>query len=180
MIALFAVLSFGGTFSNAADIADKILLYIPNRIIDAFDVFSLELGAGPSVGAQLQFTEAFQFGAGVGATARAVKDINRQYGGCLQNGWSAGFTCIKGENVNRTDTTRWVKPFWEDFSGFPEPSQEIYNFYDGAKDYWAIGGAGGLLIDAAVYLHPVEIADFITGFFFIDLKGDDITFEDFE
>ena len=180
LVAVFTMLLFSGTFSRADGVLDKVLLYIPNRIIDVVDIFSLELGVGPVVRANVQLTEAFQFGAGVGATAKAVKDINRQYGGCMENGWDAGFTCVMGENMKRSETSRWVQEYWEDYSGLPRPSQEIYDFYTGVKDYWAIGGVLGLGIEGAFYLHPVEVADLITGIFFFDLKGDDLTFESFE
>jgi hypothetical protein len=32
-------------------------------------------------------------------------------------------------------------------------------------------------IGARVAIHPIEIADFVTGLFFYDLKGDDIPFK---
>jgi hypothetical protein len=180
LITVFTVIAFSSVFSKAEGVVDKIFLYIPNRIIDIVDTFTLELGAGPVVRAELQLTEAFQFGAGVGATAKAVKGYNRQYGGCLENGWNAGFTCIMGEDMERSDTTRWVQEYWEDYSGFPRPSQEIYNFYTGARDYWAIGGTLGLGIEGTFFIHPVEIVDLITGILFFDIKGDDLIFEDFE
>lgn len=180
LITVFTVLSFSSVFTRAEGVLDKVCLYLPNRIIDVVDIFTLELGAGPVVRAELQLTEAFQFGAGVGATARVVKGINRQYGGCYENGWTAGFTCIMGEDMERSKNSRWVQGYWEDYCGLPMPSQEIYNFYTGAKDYWSIGGTLGLGIEGTFFIHPVEIADLITGIFFFDIKGDDLIFEDFE
>lgn len=180
LVAIFAMVSFSGVYTKADGVVDKIFLYIPNRIIDAMDIFTLNLGAGPVVRAELKATEAFQFGAGIGCTAKAIKGYNRQYGGCMENGWNAGFTCIMGEDTERKPTSRWVQQYWEVYSGCPLPSQEIYNFYTGARDYWAIGGTLGAGIEADIYIHPVEIFDFITGIFFIDIKGDDLTFEDFE
>jgi len=37
-----------------------------------------------------------------------------------------------------------------------------------------------LVIEGELYLHPVEIADFVTGIFFIDLRADDYSMDSFE
>ena len=58
---------------------------------------------------------------------------------------------------------------------------EIYGIRDGARDYWEIGGAlGAGVIEAKVALHPIDILDAFLGFFLIDIKGDDLTFENFK
>lgn len=67
---------------------------------------------------------------------------------------------------------------WRDFRIRQEP---IYDLRKGARDYWEIGGTLGLgLIEARVSIHPVDILDAVLGFFFIDIKGDDLTFENFK
>jgi hypothetical protein len=182
LLLVFAcAMALGTGFNAKADgVVDKIFLYIPNRIIDAFDIFTLNIGFGPVVKAELRATHAFQFGAGIGCTAKLIKAYNRQYGAGLQNGWYWSFGVVGAEDVERKPTTRWVKEYWEYYEGFCSPSQRIYDFYEGARDYWEFGGSLGCLIEADFYLHPIDIADFFTGFFFIDLKGDDLTFESFE
>ncbi|MCP3965494.1 MAG: hypothetical protein GY750_12425 [Lentisphaerae bacterium] len=168
-------------FSAKADgVVDKIFLYIPNRIIDAFDMFTLNVGVGPVARLEFKATHACQFGAGIGATAKLIKDYNRQYGAGLQNGWNMAFLCMGAEDTERTNTTRLVKEYWEHYDGFCSPEQRIYDIYEGARDYWEVGGAVGLGLEVEFYLHPIDIADFVTGIFFIDLKGDDLTFESFE
>ena len=47
------------------------------------------------------------------------------------------------------------------------------------RDSWAIGGALGFLVDGDVYIHPMEWIDFALGFFLIDIKNDDLVFDDF-
>ena len=41
-----------------SEIADKLLLYIPNRLVDALDMFTVNLGIGPVIEAQLMATRA--------------------------------------------------------------------------------------------------------------------------
>ena len=176
----FAFILVAGFNSRDDGVVDKVCLYIPNRIIDALDTFTINVGIGPVVCLELRGTRAVQGGVGIGAAAKLIKDYNRQYGACLQNGWNWEFICVAAEDIERRPTTRWVKEYWQHDEGFPSPTQRIYNFHTGARDYWELGGSAGLGVEADVALHPVELADFVTGFFFIDLKGDDLTFEDFE
>jgi hypothetical protein len=178
LLLLVTVGIFSLNVNSNADVVDKIALYLPNRIVDMFDIFSVNLGVGPVVRAELRATRAFDFGGGIGISAMAVKDYNRQYGGCFQDGWNGAFTCISCEDTEREHTSRMVKKFWYHSSGIPLPSEKIYNFYTGARDYWEIGADLALLVDFHFALHPVEVADFVTGWFFIDLKGDDFTSDD--
>jgi hypothetical protein len=180
LMAASVVIMTVGFGAKAEGVVDKVCLYIPNRIIDAFDTFSCNIGFGPVARAELRGTRAVQGGAGVGASAKVIKDYNRQYGACLQNGWDWSFICVAAEDIERKPTTRWVKEYWEHAVGFPDPSSRIYNFHTGARDYWELGASLALFVEADIALHPVDLADFVTGFLFIDLKGDDLTFEDFE
>jgi len=176
LILVLLVFSFG--MVSEAGVADRILLYIPNRLVDMVDVFSLELGFGPVIRGHLRVTRACDMGAGAGATAKAVKQINRQYGGCLENGWEANFLMIAAENKERKKTSRGVKNFYYYATGVPLPEERIYDFYDGARDYWAVGADVAALVEVNGDIHFIEIADFITGWLFIDLKADDFTGDD--
>jgi hypothetical protein len=132
-----------GVFS----IGHTILMYIPNRILDAFDMVRAGVNVGPGVGAQLKATDAAQvefmsrLSAGVGlqslrhlpAYAGAESGVGigpAEAGGTMGIGWFQSPTDIRIE----------LHP--------------------------AIVGA-----HAAV--DPVEIVDFILGFFTIDLRDDD-------
>ena len=162
------------------NIGEKLLFYIPNRIVDALDVVSVALGIGPVVEARLMATRAVDFGAGISfSTAKAYKNYNRQYGLGIEEGWYWSFI-VGEESYTISDTTPWVSAYSESCVGFPLPTQRVYDFYDGQRDYWAFGGSLGLLIDGDLYVHPVEFADFILGFFLIDIKDDDFTMEDFK
>ena len=84
------------------------------------------------------------------------------------------------EDIERRHTNRLVLSYWENFIGTPLPTQKIYAYNNGARDYWQIGGGGGLLLTGEVYLHPIEWVDFALGFFFLDIKDDDLGFANFE
>ncbi len=88
------------------------------------------------------------------------------------------FAMFNKIDITRDGESRLVVPFIIDEDGFPRPGERIYEFYNGARDYWELGGSLALGLAGSLALHPVEIADFLTGIFFIDLKDDDITGED--
>ena len=183
-LALVAV-GFCGTPAHAEwitkdNIGEKLLFYIPNRIVDAFDFVSVALGVGPVVEARLMATRAIDFGLGISfSTAKVYKTYNRQYGLGIEEGWYWSFI-VGEEDYTIGDTTPLVAAYSESCAGFPLPTQRVYDFYDGPRDYWAIGGSLGLLIDGDLYVHPVELVDFVLGFFLIDIKDDDFTLEDFK
>ncbi|OQA88604.1 MAG: hypothetical protein BWY31_00202 [Lentisphaerae bacterium ADurb.Bin242] len=158
--------------------ADKIILYLPNRVIDVFDVFTLNVCFGPVVRAELTATHSVQVGAGIGYTFNLMKDANRQYGYAAQNGWNVCAGPFLSEDIERRPASPWVKEYWEVFTGIPLPSDPLYVPKTGARDYWEFGGKLGLaLAEVDFSLHPVDILDAVLGFFFIDLQGDDLTFE---
>ena len=70
---------FTGAAAPAADsddslsrtITEKIVLYIPNRILDALDIFSVNVGVGPIVEEQMMGSRAVWGGAGCGLVWKA-------------------------------------------------------------------------------------------------------------
>lgn len=177
-----AVALFGGSSARANhEIMEKIALYVPNRIVDALDCFTLNLGVGPVIRAELMATRAVTVGGGCGfgETYKLFKDYNRQYGIGVQTGWYWSLISIGEENMRRDRELGWVNSYWENYAGIPTPTQRIYDPINGSRDYWQFGGALGGLVEGEVYLHPIEGLDFLAGFLFIDFKKDDLTFEDF-
>ncbi len=172
-----AMLVTGGT-AQGNEIVEKVVMYLPNRVMDTLDSFTVTLGFGPTIRAELMATRAVVVGAGwTGWVGKLYKDYNRQYGIGIQEGWY--WSAIVGEEDMRRDRTLgWVKSYWEARAGFPDPIDRIYEVQDGARDYWQFGGALGFLIEGEVYIHPLEGVDWLLGFFFIDIKGDDLTFDD--
>ena len=167
-----------GFNAKADGVWSKLALYIPNRIMDAVDIVNLSVGVGPVLRAEVHTTRAFAFGAGAGAEVIAVKGANRQYGVCRQAGYDMSFAMFNEVSLVRDGTSRLVIPFVIDERGFPIPNERLYEFYNGARDYWEFGGSLALGLSGTLAISPVEMVDFIAGFFFIDLKDDDITGED--
>ena len=154
--------------------AGKVLFYVPNVIVDAVDTVSLTLKAGPSIGAGFHLTRAFGLGAETGATLGIYKEINRQYGFALEYGYQAQFGFLTSENISVINPIGSVKDYWQVGNDFPSCNDGIYSFSSGSRDYWALDVYASAFAGARVAWHPIEFADFITGLFFYDLKGDDI------
>lgn len=160
--------------------AEKLALYLPNRILDALDMFSVNLGIGPTVEARLMGTRAVDVGAGISlCNYKLYKDFNRQYGFGVEDGWYWSFISVGEEEFGVRDGSLMIDKYVECRAGVPSPEMRIYHFLTGARDYWAIGGSLGLGIDGNLYIHPVEWADFVLGFFLIDIRSDDLTFDSF-
>ena len=168
-----------GSQVQGATIEERLVFYIPNRIIDALDTFSVALGFGPTIEARLMATRAIDVGAGIGWTAKGYKIHNRQYGFGLEEGWYWSFICVGAEDFTVYESTPLVERYVETRVGFPEPIQRVYDFFEGPRDYWAFGGSLGLFLDGDLYVHPVELVDFVLGFFLLDIKDDDLTFDTF-
>ena len=79
------------------ELKDKLLLYIPNRIMDLLDIFSVNIGVGPVAEARLMATRYCDVGAGIGITAKLYKDFNRQYGLGVEEGWYWSFIFVSEE-----------------------------------------------------------------------------------
>ncbi len=177
---LAATLGFGAE-SHAESVAGKILLWPANRIMDAMDVFSISVGVGNTVRIELMATEAVKVGGGIGTVFSLVKDYNRQYGVAMTNGWYWSLITAQQGNLERVGLCGTVKSYQEEIRGYIDPATDpTYDFYEGERDYWRIGGALGLIVEGELYLHPVEIADFVAGIFFIDLRADDYSMDSFE
>lgn len=183
---MFALLfgSLCGTIPAQAkegiDWGEKIMFYLPNRILDALDLFSLNIGAGLKAEARLMATRLADVGAGVDfKSVKLYKDHNRRYGVGFEEGWFWSMIFVGEEDYSLLEASGLVEPYAEARAGVPSVVRRVYNVFDGPRDYWAIGGSLGFLIDANVYIHPVEWADFVLGFFFIDLKNDDLGVDDF-
>ena len=179
-IALVAVVftMTAGTIIQA-QVLDKIVLYIPNRIVDAMDMFSISLAFGPTARGEVWCTRPFAYGAGTGVLVKAAKAYNRQYGCGFESGWETNFMAVTAEGKELTNCVGSLKDYNNYYSGPPRTDQRIYNFYNGERDYWSTGMTGGLaIVEVSGEFHPVEIFDFFAGFLFFDIKGDDYTFAD--
>ena len=159
---------------------EKIALYLPNRILDLLDIFTVTVGVGPVVEARLMGTRLADVGAGYSAgTYKLYKDFNRQYGIGLEDGWYWSLVLIGEEEYTLREGSLLVDKYVECRAGIPTPEMRAYDYFTGPRDFWAIGGSLGFGIDAGVYIHPVEWVDLALGFFMIDIREDDLNFDSF-
>jgi hypothetical protein len=150
------------------------LLYIPNRLIDVTDIFTIEAGFGGVVAGEFYATRYMQFGGSHGVSYFLTKGYSRQYGGGYRDDSRFGLFCWATEVSFVEDTFGTVREYVIDSPQFSIADYRLDAYRDDDVDFWAIGGRFGWLFDIGVGIHPVEIADMITGFFFFDLKGDDL------
>ncbi len=159
---------------------NRLLLYIPNRVVDFLDIADASVGLGPTLKAKLWATRYVAFGAGFGGSASLIKAYNRQYGAGLQQGWNASFLMLSAEDTEMYETTRDVQKYFLYEKGIPSIDNSVYNFWTGPRDIFSIGAQLAVLLDLQLEVHPFEAVDFLAGIFFLDPKGDDFTMKDIE
>ena len=178
---LFALVFLFTSVSAHAQWTDRLTLYLPNRVMDLLDTFTLNIGGGPTAHAELYCTQACKAGGGISYIFMLMKDHNRQYGWAAQNGFAWYLPGLTQEDIERKPASYFVQEFWHNHAGFPDLHDAIYEPRKGARDYWEIGGSiGAAILDVTVSINPVEIADAVLGFFFLDICHDDMTFETFK
>ncbi len=122
-----------------------VLLYIPNRVLDLIDIFRVDVGFGPSVGAVVRVTEYGQLGYRqmMPASVR-VGDLGRRLPVMVEKSSEFGIGPVYADSPDRP-----VCPGEVGLGG----------------DVLVAGAYAGVCID--------EVADFLAGLVLIDLKGDD-------
>ena len=180
LVLMLCAASFCTVKADEINWGEKLALYLPSRVLDALDMFSVNVGLGANVEARLSFTRYCDIGLGWnGRTFKAYKDFNRQYALGVEENWYWSFIFVGEEQYRVLDGSVLLDKYVECRAGIPVPESRTYDFYTGPRDFWAIGGSLGLLLDGDLYIHPVEIADFLLGIFFVDIRKDDLTFDTF-
>ena len=180
-----AVTGFAGNEEFSAppkkefNLTEALVLWFPNRILDLFDLFSVNVGIGPIIEARLMATRAIDCGAGIGMAYKAYKGYHRQYAFGQEQGFYYSFISIGEEDWAVVNGTRLLKKYTETRAGVPLPTMRNYEFFEGPRDFWQFGGSLGLLVTGDLYVHPFEWIDLATGIFFLDPSGDDLRFDDF-
>lgn len=158
------------------DVLDAVIMWLPNLGVNIMDTFTFEAGAGATVKLGAKVTRLCDIGFGYCEQKPTfVWGPNRQFGGCVETGreWTA--FVYSQENMKRELTTRTVRRYEYLCNGIPLPTEPVYNFFVGQRNYWAIGVYGGAGIDGEFDVNPDEIGDLAAGLFFFDLKGDWLT-----
>lgn len=143
----------GGESSTDHGFIHTTLMYIPNRILDLFDIARLRLHVGPGIGVGARATEVLDFYLGSYASIYAGLPGPRMR---PTPKLPFGVESFSGAEVSIVDATvtGGIGPGYS-------PSEFGLNLYL-------------LLIGADIGLDPIEALDFITGFFLINLRDDEL------
>lgn len=130
-----------------------VLMYLPNRINDVFDIVRARLRLGPGAAIGARATTPFKFYVGSYSSVWAGLPGPRQEAKPIIPG---GLESYNGVALSMAEGT---------FDGGMNPN------YSPTE----IGvTAHALIVGADVDVDPVEVFDLLAGFFFIDLRGDDL------
>jgi hypothetical protein len=151
---------------------EHVLWYIPDRILDAFDMFSIDVHLGPGLWVDVHATRAVQLGLGGRTVAGVGWHDNRNLGIQTQSQAGANFLPfgVEGYSAMEAGTSGVRAGTWSE-SGLHNPTSPLYGEY---KDYWAVGGAATIVfVGADADIHPIQIWDFLVGFLLFDPLNDD-------
>jgi hypothetical protein len=150
----------------------RVLLYLPDRVLDMADVFSFDVHFGLGAYANVHVTRALQAGGGFRAVGGIGWHDQRSLG--LQSQSVAGVAALglgtQAYGASMVGTSG-VFSTGDAMAGLHRPSMEIYQEY---LDYWAIGAsvtAGIVGVDFD--FHPIELVDALLGFTTLDILNDD-------
>jgi len=151
---------------------EHVLWYIPDRVLDALDVFSFDVHGGFGLWVDAHATRAAQVSVGARSVGGFGWHNNRSLG--LQTQAQAGFSLlpfgVEGYSALRAGTSGLDAGTWSE-SGLHNPTSKIYADY---KDYWAVGGGATLLFfGAEADIHMIQVFDFVVGFLLFDPLNDD-------
>ncbi len=152
--------------------AKQALLYLPDRILDLLDVFTLGAHLGLGFYGDHHVTRGLQLAWGARATGGAGLHDNRSLGFKSQS--EGGLTVISSGGHTWAQAlmgTSGIHGFAGDTLGAHRPTDLIYQE---ARDYWAVGmSVTGFILGFEADLHPVQLADFFAGWVGIDFLNDD-------
>ena len=97
--------------ADACSTLNTVLLYIPNRLLDLFDIVSLDLGAGAEFCVDVRLTRWMQCGGMYGDKYFLGKGHARQLGGGYSSGWNYGLGCLTSERRYVDDTFGTTREF---------------------------------------------------------------------
>ena len=150
-----------------------LLLYIPNRVIDATDIITLDFSVGGDFALEMQATRYFQIGGSYGESYFMAKGYSRQFGFGRKITNHFGFGFMEKDVTFVDESTGTIKEYVIDFPKFLTADYDLDAYRDKDVDFWKIGGRFGWVIGIGFGIHPLEIADFITGIGWIDMSNDD-------
>jgi len=151
----------------------RILLYIPNRFVDATDIMTFNVSSGDFFEWQMQATRYVQFGGFTGENNVIGGAYRRQFGSWHKNSERFGFGFWEKEVTVVDDTSGNVKEYLINFPHFLVANRRLDAFTYSDVDFWEAGFNIGWFIGFGFAMHPLEFADFFAGIFLCDPSNDD-------
>jgi len=124
---------------------EQALLWVPNRIADLIDIFRVDVGVGPAVGGVVRVTKYGQVG----------------YRMMMPASFRGGLFGRKAPVLVESSNEFGVGPLYVNSSDRKVCTGELGL----GLDVLVLGGYGGICVE--------EVADFVAGIFFLDLRDDD-------
>ncbi len=151
----------------------RVLLWLPDRLLDVLDVASVDVHFGPGVFADSHVTRGFQAAAGFRSTGGLGLHENRSLG--FKSRSEVGATLIAagahsyaGANMGTTG----VLAGSGNTLGLHRPGNPLYHQL---LDYWAVGASATVVfLGADLDVHPIQLVDLFAGFVGIDFLNDDL------
>ena len=150
-------------------VGHQLLWYIPNRLVDLADCFTVELSAG-EIALDAYLTRYATVGGGIGYSALlGWSGDYRAYGAYTQRGWNGDFFPLNACEIQRDNLFGSYNSARAVNCGLAN----CENMKNLQEDPYAIGGKAAFWFGVKLQFHPVQFADFLTGLFFIDICDDD-------
>jgi hypothetical protein len=153
----------------------RLVGYPVDRAFDILDLVSFDVSFGLGIFANVHATRAIQAGAGF-RTKLGVGLLNPRMAGLATEAEAGVAALALGTQTfsgSKVGFPGGLLVSSDSLAGLHSPSEPLYQEY---RDYYGIGAAvtAGLFgIDLGV--HPVQVADALLGFLFIDFANDDLT-----
>jgi hypothetical protein len=153
----------------------RAALYVPDRVIDLLDCFTLDVTVGPSAFLKTHVTRGLQLGGGLrGVVGIGTYSHRSVLGGSAWSGveLAVGPTGLGAEGALIASAAGVSSGAQAIAASLRRPSDAYYQEFD---DYWSVGATWGLaVIGGNWWLHPAQLADFVAGFAGIDFLNDDL------
>lgn len=166
--------SLSGTSSNSG-LSDGPNLkvqaghYFLSRFYDMLDIADFSIGAGPGFLVNARATKFAQFGFGY-SDAYRVGFRGRSAGIWREKRFEAGVSLLYWQKIKRERISGWVESFRTDKMDLDTADVYLNN---NDRAYTGIGATIHALILVDVNVRPAQAADFILGWFGIDVLDDD-------
>lgn len=165
----------------------RVLLFLPNVVLDIVDVVNVSFGTGPGLLADVHLTRYAQVGGG-GSVSTKEGLIGRQIGCWHEDRYGTSLVCMSAEFIKH-EPAKWVGVFvkpidvkigpssWE-AKPYKEGEELDPKVLNAKRDMLGVGAALHVaLVAVEAEVRLTEVADAVVGLLtvgFVDIRDDDI------